>query len=101
MIRILAHNAAQTEILGKFQGVILQMQNHLSASRQIIGRLNGVGVFTARTPDYAFAAGCTARTNFNLTCHHKSTVKTHTKLPNQLRIGFLIAGKVCQELCGP
>ena len=99
MIRVFAHNRAQAKVLGKFQSVLLQVQNHLSTATEAVYIGNGVIVFATGLPTHAAGFTGTASEYLDTISNHKSAVKTHTKLPDKLGIGFLIAREVGQKIC--
>ena len=77
------------------------MQNHLSTALQIVRRLKGIGVFAAGAPNHPITTCSTAGADLYFISHHKRTIKTHTKLTDQLRVRLLIARQIGQELRRP
>ncbi len=59
MVGVLLHQVAQTETVGKFLGVILQVQDDLRAALVQVHILNGELAITRRLPMNALFHRCT------------------------------------------
>ena len=102
VVGVLADDAFEFPGAGIVQCVFHQVQGDAGAAGGALNRLNLEVSRAAAHPAHAFAdrQTSTARLHCDFVSHDKTRVKTHTKLADQLRIGFLVAREFGDKIFG-
>jgi len=102
VVGIFANNLFQFPSVGVLQGVFAQVQDDAGAACGALDGFHFKVTGAAADPTHAFGGGCACTASFDsdLVGHNETRIEAHTKLPNELRIGFLITRQFAHKVLG-